>query len=408
MLLKKQYTKSLFKFKGLALLLLALAPLACSSYTVVHYNIKELDSQKLRQNSEQVGHVKNVLGQFDYDILSLNEVQYDLPSVPSQDYQSTGKNIELIKQILNKNSFESVFYPANTGLRAKRKKDGTYATNPNSKEARSLGDQQNFGIFPAEYSTALMSRFPIKKIVEIHDLKWKTFNPQLNLKPFANAQGRPLSEEMELFDKNFTDATLLIEGKEVHLILLHTVPAYHFGNKKSVNLFRNLEQLRFLEWYLSGETDRQIPTNLPISPLAKDSNFIALGDFNTGYLSSASDQVNGSQVLARLKQRFQFWMQSPDFSNESDGFSPAPMRLQLDYIIFSGDLQVVDGGIAHPESHFTDLGCNSSASPKAASEMLEVSYKKDGEICRAYVTREYFEAKKSSDHFPLWAKFKIK
>ena len=75
---------------------------------------------------------------------------------------------------------------------------------------------------------------------------------------FTGGDGLPLRSDITLFDKNFTHVILDVEGKDLHVILLHSVPAYHFGNKKSPNYARNADQLRFLEWFLTGKTDRSM------------------------------------------------------------------------------------------------------------------------------------------------------
>ena len=56
--------------------------------TVVHYNIKELDSKKIKSEHPQIGLVQKVIGLHKMDLFSVNEIQYDLPGVPNKDYQS--------------------------------------------------------------------------------------------------------------------------------------------------------------------------------------------------------------------------------------------------------------------------------------------------------------------------------
>ncbi|OFZ17347.1 MAG: hypothetical protein A2X86_02515 [Bdellovibrionales bacterium GWA2_49_15] len=372
--------------------------------TLVHYNIKELDSTKLRSTpmSLQLGSVRNILKRWNFDILSVNEMQFDLPGVPSGDYGSRGENMRIFAGLVGKAEFRDVFYPANTGANARKRPDGTYATNPNTPEAQALADQVNFGSFPAQYSTGALFRFPQKRIVEIHDLRWKDFNKNIDLSKFKEPNGTPLPTDMGLFDKNFTDVVLDVDGQELHLILLHTVPSYHFGNMSSPNFQRNADQLRFLEWYLTGETD--LAVELPgITPLKKGSSAVAVGDFNVGLNSADPTQV-GAQVLSRLAKKWTLWTPAPDYTNDGDGVRLKPTRLLLDFIFLSPNLLKVEGGIYHPDANIT---FPQSPSDTAPNGMVEVMVKEQGHEKRAFVNADYVECKNGSDHYPVWATFEL-
>ena len=224
--------------------------------TLLHYNIKELDSSKIKghKKNRQIQAVKKILSRYKPDILSINEIQYDLPFIPDSNFTTRGQNLKKLSSILNLYKNTS-FNPANTGLKAKSKKNGAYFLNPNNPKARLLADKINFGTMPAQYSTGLISRYPIIEEKVFTSIKWKDFNPNIELKKFKTSDGSSYPKNIELFDKNFSDITLKVGSKNIHIIVLHTVPSYHFGNKHSPNYQRNRDQLRFLEWYLTGETD---------------------------------------------------------------------------------------------------------------------------------------------------------
>jgi hypothetical protein len=100
--------------------------------------------------------------------------------------------------------------PANTGMNAKRNAQGEYVLDPNGQEARALADQVNFGTFPAQYSTGALTRYKIldKKVVQ--NLRWKDFNPKIDLSKFSTPDGDSLPENIQLFDKNFSDVLLKV------------------------------------------------------------------------------------------------------------------------------------------------------------------------------------------------------
>lgn len=380
---------------------------------VLHYNIKELDSKKIKTNDSQIGFVKKVLKKYQFDVISLNEIQYDYKNIPNTEYMTTGKNVSKLLRLLERShlKFQS-FHPANTGKNAKTKPDGTYYNSPNSNDARSHADQINFGVMPGQYSSAGASIHKIKNELIITDLKWKDFNPKLNLSKFKTAAGKSFPKDMKLFDKNFSDITLEIDGKEVHVILLHTVPSYHFGNKHSINMFRNAQQLKFLEWYLTGKTDFNVG-KMKIKPLKKESYFIAMGDFNVAY-NAKGTQKDGADTLKRIFKKANTWIKPNlmTYTNESSGYKLNPARLLLDYIVSSKNIKSSKARIILPKMKRYELGCEGSniktqRQLNIKSKFYKVEYKKGKKTCYALINPEYYYFKQASDHFPLYGEFEL-
>ncbi|MCO4793205.1 MAG: endonuclease/exonuclease/phosphatase family protein [Bacteriovoracaceae bacterium] len=391
------------------ILILLLVITSCSSPTirVVHYNIKELSTPKIDKDTHQIRNVKKVLEGHSFDILSLNEIQFDQQGVPTLLQTSKGENLKKLATKFDLTDFNDVFHPANTGEKAKKKKDGSYFQNVGTSVARAHADQENFGVFPHQYSTGALLKYRIISEIVIKDLKWKDFNPKIDLSKFRMGNKKRIPKDISLFDKNFTDVVADVDGHEVHFIFLHTVPSYHFGNKKSPNYIRNADQLRFLEWYLTGSTD--IDVNLSsIKPLSPKATYIAMGDFNTDIKNLKNP---GSAVLRRLFEKSNTWIKQKDmtFTNEGSSYSPKPFRLLLDYIISSKNLEPVAGGIIHPNwNKRRELGCNGMPKLLPASDMALVSYRQNKKECWALVDKYYQTLKDASDHYPLWGHFKIK
>lgn len=394
----------------LLLLLITISLCSCMKDTneisIFHYNIKELDSSKLRDlDNKQISAVKNIVSEFQFDIFSVNEIQYDLPMIPVKEFKTTGQNINILAKRLELDNFSAVFYPANTGVKAMRAEDGNYAKDFKSKEARKLADPVNFGIFPGQYSTGALVKNSIKILSSknINNVKWKDFNPSIDLTKFTDSTGKPLDDNIKLFDKNLTDILAEKDGFKFHIVLLHTVPAFHFGNKKTPNYQRNADQLRFLEWYLTQETDIEV-TDLDVSPIEKDSPFIAIGDWNTELNNTKNP---GSTILRRLKEKSQFWMKEPlPVSNESASFAPERLKLQLDYIAVSDHFKILDSGTYRPDEQRKDLGCKTEIKGNNIR-----SYKKNRdskETCYSSFNPDFIEAKSASDHYPIWARLEVK
>lgn len=373
------------------------------SINIVHFNIKELDSTKIKTLSPQLKEVKKILKAHKPDLVFFNEIQYDSPGVPNSQYTTKGENLAKLNKLLDLNLNNSSFYPANTGKEAKKNSQGEYNVNPNAPGARELADQVNFGTFPYQYSSGLITKFKIIKESVISTLKWKSFNPKIDLTKFTGADGSKLPNDMELFDKNFLDTLIEVDGKKIHIITLHTVPAYHFGNKKSPNYLRNRDQLRFLEWYLTGKTDIDVNLN-SITPIQGES-FIAAGDWNVGFKTDNP----GASVMQSILNKTNPWIKQSEmnFTNEGNGYGPKPFRLMLDYLVTSNDLKIKTGKIIHPNFERIELGCGSQVKDKEKEAMVKVKYEDNGKTCYALIHQEYIDFKTASDHYPIFAEVEI-
>ena len=365
---------------------------------VVHRNIKELESSKLNKENHQIKAVRKILNNFSFNILSINELQYDTKDVPNERFKSVGRNAERFAELIGKDPFEHAisFTQANTGNKAKHV-NYNYATKM-TKKARKLADQDNFGLFPGQYSTAMISEFPIKSEVVLKNLKWREFNKSVSFSKFRRSNGRRIPTTIQLFDKSFTDSVIEVDGHDVHIITLHTVPSYHFGNKKTPNYERNKDQLRFLEWYLTGGTD--IPVKLPkkysdIKPLKKTDKFIAMGDWNTSIYANNK----GSTVLRRIFKSVDTWIEKPIHTHESQHFGEKRTKLTLDYIAYRG-LKIVDAGIYFPKENEGSCHKYSDLPSRLKSRHRKV----DADKC---LNEKSVELKQASDHFPIWASFEL-
>ena len=381
-----------------------LAPLnAQAKFSILHYNIKELDSHKIEMGDhKQVLAVKKVVNGIAPDFISLNEIQYDMPGVPTSEQTTKGTNIKNLAKQIGWTSYPfETFNPANTGMNARKKPDGSYYSEASTSRAREHADQVNFGVFPGQYSTGAISKFEIIDEKVITDLKWKDFNPNLDLSPYKLADGSALPGDMELFDKNFTDLTVKIEDKIVHIILLHTVPSFGFGNPHSVNDYRNAEQLRFLQWYLTGKTDYKVALN-GINSLPEDSYYLAMGDLN---VSIYDDESEGQKVLLNTMKIARPWFktEASSFTNESSHYGKNPLRLLLDYILVSPNIQIEQAQIMLPnDMSREELGCDQKK-PQGSH-----SYRDGNKTCYVKVSEEYETFKTASDHYPLYGEFSFR
>ncbi len=379
---------------------------------VMHYNIFELDTEKIKDLeqaksiSPQLLAVKEVLGPYDFHLLSVNEIQYDREGIPFPTFHSEGVNLSTFTKWLRPDKgWDFHFAQANTGNKAKKIAKNSYATS-SDQGARFYADPNNYGLFPGQYSTGLATRYPIKKRIALQNLKWSEFNPKVKLSSYRNGQKEKLPKDISLFDKVFMDTVIEVNHKLVHVITFHTVPAYHFGNKRSPNYQRNLDQLRFLEWYLTGKTDIATKESYGgLTPLKDEDIYMAMGDWNT----DINSKNPGSAVLKRFAQTDRIFP-AHSITWEGPSYDPKRMSMRLDYIFYSRHLKLANAQVVRPQEKRVLLGCgkNSLPSPKTEPGRVKVSYtNRAGETCHVSINKKFKTVKDASDHFPLWAEFKF-
>jgi len=371
---------------------------------VLHYNIKELDSTKINKAREgklaQLKYASEIIQKFSADIISINEIQYDKEDVPSTSFKTRGQNLRTLGKLSGLKNFNYSFDEANTGMNSKPGINGEYILKPTASDRRNYADSVNFGMFPGQYSTGGIFKYPIKKRSIISSLKWRDFNPKINLNKYKDTNGNRLPVDMELFDKNFSDITLDVNGKEVHIILLHTVPAFGFGNKFTPNFERNHDQLEFLKWYLTGKS--KFKNNLKIKHLKKGTRFIAMGDWNVDPASTNP----GGKIIKELGEKFTYVLTNNDKTYVGQNFGVDGYSAELDYILVSKNISVLKAGIHYPTSEREEIGCGPYTKQNRPNKVL-VSYKQGPKVCKAWVSKEFYKTKKASDHLAIWAKLKI-
>jgi hypothetical protein len=325
----------------------------------------------------------------------------------------------------------------NTGRNARRQLDGNFAENPNAPGSRELADQVNFGTFPGQYSTGFAAKGKIVKKTSLTAIRWKDWEPAFRLQDHRLPNGDMPPDTMELFDKNFNDQEVEIDGHQVHMVTFHTVPAFNFGGTGTLNIERNRAQLEFLEWYLTGScvSDGGLVRSCQagVRPLAENAAFIAVGDFNVDYRSTNS----GAAVMQRLLQHArihnfrsqhldQMFQADPGDGKSyvtymSDGIDLGKLQSNLDYFLVSKNIKVISDRVIAPLSDYAEHKClNSKSAAQAALAQLgnlgdekvasvSTRYQDDGSrtYCVISVAKEFAKFRAGSDHFPVLLTFSM-
>lgn len=367
----------------------------------LHWNIKELDSLKLNMPQHlQVEAAAEIIRGLGADLFSINEVHCDSARNNLGDF--------LRRCDPNKDWPYYRLSPSNTGLR--------------SDPAQNIPDRSNFGWFPGQYATGFASRFPLEKTMEIQKLRWKEWDPAMDLSVFNFGGVSP--DEIELFDKSFTVHWQTVNGRSLAVICLHTVPAFSFGQDKSPNAIRNKAQLEFLRWFLLGEPRPHL-SDMGIEPLAKDQAFIALGDFNCPLrdihcpggpvLLKLLNDPRVHPEVARIPQELlrDLPRLDPAITFFADGWDYNRLPTELDYILVSRELKIHQlavvfanpdrriHGLYDPDSDLTPL-LSALAEPGRQTGLQRGSaFGCSDQVAVVSVREEFARLRAGSDHLPL-------
>lgn len=384
---------------------MSVSPRPADHLRLVHWNIKELDSLKLSMPQHlQVEAAADILRDLGADLFSINEVHCD----PTRDNLA-----DFLQRFDHKHTLAyHRLSPSNTGLR--------------SDPANKVIDRSNFGWFPGQYATGFASRFPLEKTLEIQKLRWKEWEPDIDLSSFNLGGVSP--DEIELFDKSFSVHWLKIQGHSLAIICLHTVPAFDFGQDKSPNAQRNRAQLEFLRWFLIGEPRPHLSAQ-GIEPLSKDQAFIALGDFNCplwderyaggAVLRSLLDHPRIHPKVARIPQDLLHDLPrlDPTITFFADGWDYQRLPTELDYILVSREfkihcLQVIFAnpdrrihGLFDPDSDLTPLLEALERPDRKVGLQRGAAFGRADQVAVVSVSKEFARLRAGSDHLPLLLDF---
>jgi endonuclease/exonuclease/phosphatase family metal-dependent hydrolase len=245
---------------------------------------------------------------------------------------------------------------------------------------------------------------------------------------------------MELFDKNFNDSLVDLDGRTLHAVTFHTVPAFGFGGSDAFNIARNHAQLAFLEWYLLGSCDPAATTSkvrscqTEIRPLEGKEPFIAIGDLNVDWQSTSPGAAVLKRILAdrrvnnwRAENYDHHFRLDPEDKrahttflsgggDERGDFDLGKLQSELDYWLVSRHFKIEHGRVVAPPSYFKDHGCHATKAPADAARAalsldpakyataVSTRYLDSGarQYCVVSAAKPFQEFRKGSDHLPTY------
>lgn len=266
--------------------------------------------------------------------------------------------------------------PSNTGLLTglDLDRDGRAATAADRGERAHGGDSYGFGVYPGQYAMALLSRYPLAEGVPVRTFQrflWRDL-PGHHL---PTDYYRPAEIEiLRLSSKSHWDVPLAVEGQIVHLWMSHPTPPV-FDGPEDRNGRRNFDEIGFWRHYLDGSPALYDDAGWT-GGYDRDEPFVIAGDLNAGPGdpaiydgSNAIDQLLGHPRIqdpaAHLTSRGavehraavveETRRQSPKEASALAarlGVEHATAEFlggkRVDYLLPSGELEVVDGGVWWP------------------------------------------------------------
>ena len=327
-----------------------------------------LNRTKLGQLAEELSNTSNAQAKKIAEIIQ--RVRPDILALQEFDYDAAGRGISgLLKNYLavSQNDADPIEYghvyqpPVNTGRPTglDLNRDGT---------TNSPSDAQGYGQFEGQYGFVILSKYPIdeKSIRTFQSFLWSDMPhaklPKLDSsEPYYDAAAL---KTLRLSSKNHIDATIVVGGRRIHLLVSHPTPPV-FDGPENRNGLRNHDEIQFWTDYITPTRSQYIVDDKGVrGGLDVHEEFVVLGDLNADPVDGDGIQSGILGLLSqnRLNQDVARGALVPssrggatqDSKAKGQKGNPAhdtaSWGLRVDYVLPSADLCVLDSGIFWPEA----------------------------------------------------------
>jgi 3-phytase len=312
------------------------------------------------------------MARYDADIVSLNEVQFDIADVPTAglpgaaaatpgaiaiDGEPAGNAARLAERIAavdpELDYAHSVLFLGNSGFRYEGDTGGHAEL-----------EMRGFGEWNGRFNLGLISRHEIlaDEVRIVHDYPWHQV-PGNSIATIESELGIAIPDDFPIFEKALHVVPVKLDtGAVIHFVLAHPVSS----GFNAMNPYRNRDEIHAISLFLSGE--------LPgIDPLPEDAHFVVVGDLNADPEDGDGDgTVLRDELIGHPRVTAHF----PVGDGGTEGEHPerntflsgcgrdtgpivtnpgSRLQLQLDYLLTSSTLgEVQASGIFWPD-YETDL-----------------------------------------------------
>ena len=352
------------------------------------FNIWEMSTVKLADadvsgigQNGQLKAAAEIIRKIRPDVLVLNEIDHDINAM------HTGHDISL-----NVHRFNDAYLnqgerpldyrfayvaPCNTGFLADKDFDnnGKVATVKDQGSREHGGDCYGYGVYPGQYSMAILSRFPLehKQARTFQKFLWKELPDNLIPREWYS------DDEIEIFrlsSKSHWDVPVRIGKKSVHLLVSHPTPPV-FDGPENRNGRRNYDEIKMWVHYINNDSVMVDDSGFR-GGLAENESFIIAGDLNAApqgdKLETGQRSIDQLLKHARINDCRDLLVSegalkgrkpgAPDYiESRTSGWGERGMR--IDHLLPSKDLETVNGGVYWPD---TTSNAKGAALAKKASD----------------------------------------
>ncbi len=274
-------------------------------------------STTVAKRIQQAHNVAEIIQRVNPDVLLVNEFDYDQAGVPGTSSSSGGVGYSSQAAQLFQDNFLSTGHGnAVRGLTGGVNYAYRYTPTTNTGLASGFDlnnngvvsggdDAWGFGNFAGQYGFTIYSKYEIVAVRSFQTFRWKdmpgnllTNDPTAGASNLANYYSPAEIDALRLSSKNHVDATLRINGQEVHFLTAHPTPPT-FDGTEDRNGKRNHDEIRFWADYISG-ADYIYDDQGVTGGLAANARFVIAGDYNADLNDGDSFKglVNGTQYNA--------------------------------------------------------------------------------------------------------------
>ncbi|HUP22847.1 MAG TPA: endonuclease/exonuclease/phosphatase family protein [Thermoanaerobaculia bacterium] len=348
------------------------------------FNVQELSAEKLGAGDDpQVLAVAEILRRISPDVVVLQEI--DQPQEGPPDALARELVDRYLAPLAPALAYPHVFVAAtNTGMLSGQdlNRDGRVATAADRGTHEHGEDSFGFGVYPGQYSMAVLSRLPIDvgRARTFQRFLWRDL-PGHHIPP--GFYGSELEAILRLSSKSHWDLPLLLSEpgdlEPLHLLVSHPTPPVFDGDEDR-NGRRNFDEIRFWALYLDGD-DSLYDDKGQRGGLRQDRAFVIVGDLNARpnqVESLYDDRTAVSQVLDHTRVQDPAAAGQPCTSRGAlAGRSPGPPDyrerataeflggVQVDYLLPSAGFEVVACSVFWPSA---DEDPEGAALAEAASD----------------------------------------
>lgn len=294
------------------------------------------------------------------DILLINEIDYEPDA-------TTAKLLAEKYFAVGRDGRDGIQYqwiyaaPSNTGIDSAIDLDG-------NGRAGDPADAWGFGVYPGQYASAILSRYPIDtdSIRTFQQFRWANLPGALqptfpdSTRTFYNDE---TWQKLRLSSKNHIDVPIRIGDKTLHVLASHPTPPV-FDGPEDRNGCRNHDEILFWVHYIDGN-EALTDDNGVGGGLVKDASFVVMGDLNSDPVIGDSRHeairklLQHSRVtdprpvrLPYAENNRELWTQPLDFTKPSAATATSEFgrngRLRVDYVLPSNDMKITDAKVFWP------------------------------------------------------------